>query len=466
MKKQNESVISPIERVELHCHTKMSAMDGIVSATDLINHAKSLGHTAVAITDYGCVQAFPEAYRASQETGVKVIYGVDVYLKTTGDSGALFKVTLLVKNQIGLKNLYKLISKALTDNYKIRPIVLDTDLKNCREGLLVGSACTHGELQYDILHRYNYDKFLEIAEFYDYFEVHPNEDKQIVETLIKLGDELNKPVVATGDVHYLHLDEYIFRSILKYGRGVYEGDEEPTYFFRTTEEMLEAFYFLGTEKAFEIVVNNTTRIEDMIEDISPIPVNGLYYPEIDGAEEELMEISKARFRELYDENPQGEASKRLYREFNGININGFASTYMIAKRLVDYVANKGYQISTRGSAGSSFIAYLLGITDINPLEYDIPFDVFAGCKKNDISGAEYRKTPDFGFNLCSDGQRVAIKYLEEMLGTDKIIKAGTIETVNYGDACIMLLGYCDDNEISTDSLDNKILSNLRGVKKL
>ena len=151
-------------RAELHCHTKMSAMGGIISAADLINRAKSLGHTAVAITDHGCVQAFPEAYRASQETGVKVIYGAEVYLKTTGDPGALFKVTLLVKNQIGLKSLYKLISKALTDNYKIRPIVLDTELINCREGLLVGSACTHGELQYDILHRYNYDKFLEIAE--------------------------------------------------------------------------------------------------------------------------------------------------------------------------------------------------------------------------------------------------------------------------------------------------------------
>jgi len=146
------------------------------------------------------------------------------------------------------------------------------------------------------------------------------------------------------------------------------------------------------------------------------------YPEIDGAEEELMEISKARFHEFYNDNPYGKASKRLYNEFNGIIINGFASIYIIAKRLVDYAKSEGYQIGSRGSAGSSFVAYLLGITDINPLEYDIPFEVFAGCRKNDVSGADYTKVPDFDFNLCNDGREAVIKYFEEMPDAHKVIK--------------------------------------------
>jgi DNA polymerase-3 subunit alpha (Gram-positive type) len=309
--------------------------------------------------------------------------------------------------------------------------------------------------------------FLEIAEFYDYFEVHPNEDRTIIETLIKLGDEINKPVVATGDVYYLRPDDHITRNVLLYRRGYKELDGycDSVYYFQTTEEMLEEFAFIGAEKAFEIVVTNTNKIADMIEKVRPIPINGLYYPEIDGAEGELMKISVARFHELYGVNPIGKVSKRLFAELDGINTNGrIASIYMIAKMLMDYARSEGYQISTRGSCGSSFVAYLLGITEVDPLEYDIPFEVFAGYER--FTGVDYEKPPDFDFNLCSDGQVAAIKYLEEIVGKDNIIRAGTISTMQENEAQFYLINYCENEDFAPCILDaRKTLECLRGVKK-
>jgi DNA polymerase-3 subunit alpha (Gram-positive type) len=410
-----------IKRVELYAHTQMSAMSGLVSARDLITRAAKWGHKAIAITDTESVQAFPKAYRAGRELGVKIIYGAEVGVHYTDN--LCYNVTILVRNQAGLKNLYKLISHSR---------ITESVLKEHREGLLLGLTCEHGCPH-------------ERMELFDYFMIQPNG----IDDIMCIGERFNKPVVASGEVHYLDPEDkeaWIVLSGIKYHRP---------HHFKTTEEMLEDFAFLGEDRAYEVVVTNTNLIADMIDDgIQPIP-DGRFLPVIDGADDDIVSVCHSRAAEIYGENLPAPVAERLDKELVSIVRNGFSSLYMVARALVKKSEEAGYMVSTRGSVGASLVAYLLGISEFDPLEYGLPFEVFGGL--------DGERTPDMGLNFDSEYQAEAMKHLTEIFGEDKVFRAGSVRTINNRTAWLHVNDYFKENKLPR-SREN-LAKSIEGVKK-
>ncbi|RYM07151.1 PolC-type DNA polymerase III [Sporolactobacillus sp. THM7-7] len=689
-KKQDQA---PEKRVELHAHTVMSQMDATVSATELIRRAKEWGHRAIAITDHGVVQSFPEAYSAGKKYGVKVIYGVEANLiddgvpiaynldhrllseetfvvfdvETTGlsavydtiielaavkikdgevidkfdqfanphrplpqkiteltsitddmladapdidkvlkdfktfageatlvahnatfDMGFLnngykklgfdqaanpvidtlelgrylyphFKnhrldtlckafnielthhhraiydteatgylawkmikdaanarmlyhdqlndnlgkgnldrirpshVILLVKNQTGLKNLYRLVSLAHVRYFYRVPRIPRSLLTKYREGLIIGSGCDKGEL-FETMMQKSAEAAEKVAAFYDYIEIQPPSNylhlvekgiirdelalKDVMMKLVKLGEKLNKPVVATGNVHYLDEHDHIYRKILIASQAAnpLNRQRQPNVPFRTTEEMLECMRFLGEEKAKEVVVTNPNAIADEMDEIAPVK-DKLYTPTIDGAEEEVKEKTYSRARLLYGDPLPEIVEKRLKKELKSIIGNGFSVIYLIAHKLVKKSLSDGYLVGSRGSVGSSLVATMLEITEVNPLPphylcpkchhvefftdgsvacgfdlpdktcpdcgetmkkegHDIPFETFLGFKGD--------KVPDIDLNFSGDYQPVAHNYTKVLFGADKVFRAGTIGTIADKTAYGYVKGYEED----------------------
>ena len=374
-----------MERVELHIHTKMSEMDGINSCKDYINKAMEYGMTSVAITDHGNVQAFPKAHSllGRDNPDMKVIYGVEGYLCPNNNlKENTYHISILAKNQIGLKNLYKLVSLSHLHYFYKKPRIFKKILEENREGLLIGNACNLGELYQAILLGKSDEEIETIAKYYDYLEIQPiynNEFyvrkgivpdieylKGINRKIVELGDKLDKLVVATSDVHFMNKEDGIYRSIIQSGQGYSDADNQPPLYFRTTEEMLKEFEYLGKEKAYEVVVTNTNKIADMCERISPISKE-ICYPHLPNSDIEIKELSYKRAYELYGNTLPIEVQERLDRELKSIIENDFSTIYMIFQKLAQKSNEDGYIVGSRGSVGSSLVAYLLGITEVNPL---------------------------------------------------------------------------------------------------
>ncbi len=717
MEKKIKMDEAEVKRVELHLHTQMSAMDAVTPVGKLVERAAKWGHKAIAITDHGVVQAFPDAYNAGRKNDIKILYGVECYLldneppvvykdsgqqdgypieggfvvfdiETTGLNAGKDKITeigavsvekgkirdtfttfvnpgipipkfitkltgitdamvadappigqalegflefvgdmplvahnatfdtgfikaaaavegkepgniivdtlqmsrsmfpqlskhklnvvakhlgvkldnhhravhdatataeifikclqmlmekgahtlddvaealsghfdykqansyhtiLLVKNFTGLKNLYKIISESHLNYFYKRPRVPKSLLLKYREGLIVGSACEAGELYGAMVMRKSAKEIERIAGFYDYLEIQPlgnneflvasgkiagqEELKQLNRQIVQLGEKLDKPVVATCDVHFLDPQDEVFRRIMMYGQGYPDADKQAPLFFRTTEEMLEEFDYLGSKKAHEVVVENTNLIADMIEEVIPIP-QGTYAPSIDGAEQEIEDIAYANAYEMYG-NPLPEiVSKRLKKELTSIIKNGFAVMYVVAEKLVSKSNEDGYIVGSRGSVGSSFAATMTGITEVNPLPphyicksckysefitdgsvgsgfdlpekdcpvcgtplkgdgHDIPFETFLGFDGD--------KAPDIDLNFSGEYQAQAHKYTEVLFGKGNVFRAGTIASIADKTAYGFVKKYLDEKEFVVSNAEvNRLVRGCTGIKK-
>ncbi len=681
LKKEIRQDNSEVKRVELHMHTKMSQMDGITSATDLIKRAMKWGMKSIAITDHGVVQAFPEAHKllGYDNPDMKIIYGVEAYLapdknsivtngksqeidttycvldlETTGFSATSEKITevgimkvkngkvidefstfvnpekhipsrvtevtnitdemvkdaptikeifpkilefikdtvlvahnapfdmgflkqnaktlgyefdytyldtlslakdlfpdykkyklgkiaenlgikvevahralddvdttvkvfnimldmlkkrgaktlddidkvsqdeqakkeeykklktyhaiILAKNYVGLKNLYKLVSFSHLDYFYRKPRILKSLYKKYSEGLMLGSACEAGELYQAIELGKTEEEIEAIANDYDYLEIQPignnnflirneivkDEEalKDINREIVALGEKLNKPVVATCDVHFMDPQDEIYRRILEAGQGYEDADNQAPLYLRTTEEMLEEFSYLGKEKAYEVVVTNTNLISDMCEQISPISREKCP-PHIPGCEDTIREIAYNKAHELYGDPLPEIVQDRLDKELESIIKNGFSVMYIIAQKLVWKSNEDGYIVGSRGSVGSSLAAYMTGITEVNslPAHYRCP-----NCKYSDFTDYGYKngfdlpdkdcpkcghkldkdgmdipfetflgfngdKEPDIDLNFSGEYQAKAHRYTEVIFGKGTTFKAGTIGTV-------------------------------------
>ncbi|MGL5512517.1 MAG: PHP domain-containing protein, partial [Sporomusa sp.] len=369
---------APVRRVELHAHTRMSAMDAVVTAKNLVQTAAKWGHPAVAITDHGVVQAFPEAYEEACSAGIKVIYGMEGYL-IEDDINQARHIIILAKNNVGLRNLYRLVSISHLRYLHRTPRIPRAILDGYREGLLLGSACEAGELIHAMVDGSSEEDLINIASYYDYLEIQPTDNNEFLlrkgkvadeqglrdinKRVCAIGEKLGKPVVATCDVHFLNPEDEVYRRILMAGQGYDDADKQPPLFFRTTEEMLAEFSYLGADKAYEVVVDTPRRINELIDDIKPIPEE-LYSPQIPGAEEEIKVMSYKKAESLYGTPLPELVSERLKYELNSIINNGFAVLYLIAHKLVKKSMDDGYLVGSRGSVGSSFVATMTGITEV------------------------------------------------------------------------------------------------------
>ncbi|GAX90562.1 PolC-type DNA polymerase III [Effusibacillus lacus] len=709
---------APEKRVELHLHTQMSSLDGVTPVKDLVSQAAKWGHSAVAITDHGVVQSFPEAYSAAKKAGIKCILGLEAYVvddgvpiiykltdennyriddntpyvvfdtETTGlnaaentlieiaavkmkgseiidqwttlidpeteisdkiteltgitnemvkgqpklaealakfrefvedavlvahnaefDLGFIsvcasrvgmsewtnpvldtlplarklypseknyrlktltqkfgvelvnhhralddtiatakvfqhmlkdmrergierlsqlnendgnidytkirpFHATLLVKNKTGLKNLYKIVSESHVKYFYRHPRVPRSLLVKYREGLLVGTACQNGELFQAILRGKNQQELTEIADFYDYLEIQPlghykpllkNESISSLESvkdyhnqIIEIGKQLDKPVVATGDVHFLNPEDEIYRDIFLQSVGDSQAGDQPPLYFMTTDEMLAAFSHMGEDTAKQIVVDNPQWIANQIEDVSPIP-DKLYTPIIEGADDELRAMCYETAHRLYGDPLPEIVEKRLEKELTSIITHGFAVIYLISSRLVKKSLADGYLVGSRGSVGSSLVATFSDITEVNPLPphylcpsckysefiadgsvgsgfdlpdkecpqcgsklnkdgQDIPFETFLGFKGD--------KVPDIDLNFSGEYQPRAHKYTQELFGEDYVYRAGTIATVAEKTAFGYVKKYAEEKGKTLRSAEvARLVNGCTGIKR-
>ncbi len=701
------------KRIELHLHTQMSAMDGVSAVSDFVEQAAKWGHKAIAVTDHGVVQAFPEAMDAGKKYGVKIIYGVEGYLvndkielvegnddysfdeefivfdiETTGLSskndriteiGAVkikgnkiidsfsslinpeidipakiikltgitddmvknkptietilpeflkfignrpvvahnagfdtafirenmrkindiftntivdtlnlsrallpdlkrhrldvvakelnvplpnhhralgdaeatagifirlmeimktegmtslkdvnsrlgakidfkklktYHIVILAKNQTGLENLYKIVSESHLNYFYKKSRIPKSLLDKYRDGLILSTACEAGELFQGILSNKPVEQIECIANYYDYLEIQPtannmfliekgtvkdeNELEEINKKIVELGDKLKKPVVATGDVHFLKPGDSIFRQILMIGQGFEDVDSQASLYFKTTDEMLKEFSYLGEAKCEEVVIQNPNKICNEIEGLMPIP-DGTFTPEIEGSEEELKNMCYNRAIKIYGEDMPTIVRDRLDKELNSIIDNGYAVMYVIAHKLVAKSLSDGYLVGSRGSVGSSLAATMGEITEVNPLPphyvcpkckyssfvsdgsygsgvdlpdkncpkcnemlikdgYDIPFEVFLGFEGD--------KEPDIDLNFASEYQNEAHKYMEELFGEGKVFRAGTIGTIGDKTAYGFVRKYLEEKQLHCNTAEiNRLVKGCTGVKR-
>ncbi len=536
-----------LKRVELHCHTNMSAKDAVAKAGDIIKQAHKWGHKAIAITDHGVVQSYPAVASAVAKIRkgggeFKAIYGVEGYfiddirhdissLSPKEISKMRNHQIILVENLTGLRNLYELVSMAHLEDFHGRPITLRSKLDKLREGLIIGSACEQGELYRAVVDGKSDEELLEIAEYYDYLEIQPlgnNEfmirdsqkpdktdkktgavipnrfknvtDIEVIKNfnrkIVEIADRLGKPVVATGDVHFLKKEDGIIRQIVMAGQGFDDIEYQAPLYLKTTKEMLSDFDYFG-DRAKEFVIDNPNKIAERISaDVIPVP-EGNYPPVIEGSDEMLRQICLDRTHSIYGDELPEIVEKRLNKELDAIINNGFSIMYMSAQKLVAYSEEKGYLVGSRGSVGSSFVATMAGISEVNPLAphyvcptcrhsefftdgsvgsgfdlpekkcpkcgdmlgrdgHDIPFETFLGFKGD--------KVPDIDLNFSDEVQNDVQEYTKTLFGAENVFKAGTVSTIAEKTAFGFAKAYAEKMNITLNPAElNRLAGKVEGA---
>ena len=425
-------------------------------------------------------------------------------------------IILLAKNQMGLRNLYHLISDSNLKYFKRVPRIPKSVLMELREGLIVGSACEAGELFQAIVEQKSEDELLRLASFYDYLEIQPlannrfmlakgmvQEEEELREfnrTVVRLGEKLHKPVVATGDVHFLHPEDEIFRHILLATKGFEDCDRDNPLYFRTTDNMLKEFSYLGEEKAYEVVVTNPNLLADMCETLRPVPHN-LFAPKIENSVEDLKNLVYTKLHRLYGEHPPELMTKRVETELGDIIRCHYDVIYMSAQKLVQNSLEHGYLVGSRGSVGSSIVAFLSGITEVNsfPPHYrcpnpsckfttlDVPKGYGCGADLPDAvcpkCGEKFEKdgfnipfetflgfggdkVPDIDLNFSGEYQARAHAYCVELFGKSHVFRAGTIGTVAEKTAFGYVKKYLSErNRTASRAEENRLAAGCVGVRR-
>ena len=504
------------KRVELHLHTKMSQMDSVLDLGKTLRRVRDWGHGAVAITDHGVVQSFPEAYALAKELGVKVIYGLEGYLvDDPDDKGSPHHVIVLAKNRKGLRNLYEIVTEAHLKYFYRTPRIPRSLLAAKRDGLILGSACDAGEVFRAVLDGKPEEETERIASFYDYLEIQPLDNNAFLvesgavpdkdglallnRSIYELSRKTGKPCVMTCDVHYLDPEDEIYRTILLYGKGMVEGERTAPLYLRTTAELLlEAAHYLGEDAAKEVVVDNPVAIASSVEAMEPVP-DGSFFPSLEDADRIVTRLAEEGAARTYGPELPPVVRARLDKELSAIVGHGFSSFYLIAIRMVEKSLKDGYVVGSRGSVGSSLVATCTGITEVNPLQphyvcpecywsdfsppgsfgsgYDLPRKDCPGCGHElardgqnipfeTFMGFHGEKLPDIDLNFSGEEQGEMFKFASQLLGEGNVFRAGTIGTLARKSAYGFVRHYAEEQgKTLRRAEETRLSSGIEGVKR-